>query len=593
MMNIRFEGKSYLNWVVPVLCLGLAFSHGLFLYGGSSGHDDVYITYWAAKALGDFGKIINYNGEALEQSSSLLHVMMLTILYKVSGIPLPILGVFLSATMGGLTILAAWRLAVFLKIRSAWFVALFCALFPYLVYWSFGGLETTLVAFIAVLLVYSVILYLTQKISLFLCIFAILSISAYIIARPEAIFVVLAFLIGIALYFLAHNLLLKKRSDFTYGKFYYIKLMILVGISLAIFTVLSFWRYEIFGQIFPQPVYAKTSGLQLSKFLPGIGYFFKQYWLPSLVILTGLTVFAINDTLRHHTHERKSAAFAIVISFMVATLAFVVSSGGDWMEGGRFFVPMLPLLVISGLYAVSRLPKLLGTIVLVFLTLSASIETAKFLAYESRGIPLLRAKAVYSPVWRYFELSEEAFSWFEKVNRPHLRDIPFIVMLDTVVKRLLAAQSEQVTILSHKMGMVPFYIAKNHFGKVELIDRAGITSNHFTRCNVTRHLTKAKYGLRLGYRYLFSHFNEIQSKCNIKPPAIIYDLNEAGGRNLVEKKGYRIVYAQSGFIVAGYSWVRRKQKVHQYLAVRADLLKRVGKLEPRFYQWPSPKYPVK
>jgi hypothetical protein len=128
-------------WFLPVLCVGIAFLHGLFLYSASSSMDDVYITYWVAKTLSNFGTIINYNGEVLEQSSSLLHVIILAVLHRLSGISLPNLGIYFSALMGGLTMLAAWRLACFLKVRSAWFVVLFCAWFPYLVYWSFTGLE--------------------------------------------------------------------------------------------------------------------------------------------------------------------------------------------------------------------------------------------------------------------------------------------------------------------------------------------------------------------------------------------------------------------------------------------------------------------
>ncbi|EDN68036.1 membrane protein [Beggiatoa sp. PS] len=182
------EQKIFSIWLIPILCVVIAFLHGLFLYGAASGRDDPYITYWAAQALSDFGKIVNYNGEAVEQSSSLLHVILLAILYKISNISMPVLGVFFSAMMGALTILAAWRLAIFLNLKAAWFVALFLALFPYLVYLSFSGLETTLVAFIVVLLVYSVIRFLTEKISFSLLIFIILSIGAYILSRPEAIF---------------------------------------------------------------------------------------------------------------------------------------------------------------------------------------------------------------------------------------------------------------------------------------------------------------------------------------------------------------------------------------------------------------------
>ena len=42
----------------------------------SSGRDDVYITYGPALALAETGSISNWNGEAVEQSSSLLDVVL-------------------------------------------------------------------------------------------------------------------------------------------------------------------------------------------------------------------------------------------------------------------------------------------------------------------------------------------------------------------------------------------------------------------------------------------------------------------------------------------------------------------------------------
>ena len=44
---------------------------GYALYG-SAGHDDSHITFWASYTLSEFGEIVNYNGDRIEQSSSLL-----------------------------------------------------------------------------------------------------------------------------------------------------------------------------------------------------------------------------------------------------------------------------------------------------------------------------------------------------------------------------------------------------------------------------------------------------------------------------------------------------------------------------------------
>ncbi|AUX28516.1 MULTISPECIES: hypothetical protein [Sorangium] len=46
-----------------------------FVLLSAPGHDDSHITYWAAHTLEEHGQILNYNGERVEQSSSLAHVL--------------------------------------------------------------------------------------------------------------------------------------------------------------------------------------------------------------------------------------------------------------------------------------------------------------------------------------------------------------------------------------------------------------------------------------------------------------------------------------------------------------------------------------
>src|SRR5579859_1571474 len=96
--------------VVVFLVLGFA----LFR---STGQDDSYISYWPAYALAKFGRILNYNGEALEQSSSLLWVLILGVLTAITRVPVPLLGPLLSIAGGILAVVVASRLAARLDRR--------------------------------------------------------------------------------------------------------------------------------------------------------------------------------------------------------------------------------------------------------------------------------------------------------------------------------------------------------------------------------------------------------------------------------------------------------------------------------------------
>src|SRR5205823_6356386 len=118
---------------------------GFFLFG-PTGQDDSYISYWPAYTLAKFGRILNYNGQAVEQSSSLLWVFCLGLLAFITRAPVPLLGPLVSIAAGALAILVASRLAARISGRVQIWAVLFTATACYLVYWSLSGMETTLAA---------------------------------------------------------------------------------------------------------------------------------------------------------------------------------------------------------------------------------------------------------------------------------------------------------------------------------------------------------------------------------------------------------------------------------------------------------------
>ncbi|HNL92071.1 MAG TPA: hypothetical protein PKH01_04140, partial [Pseudomonadales bacterium] len=67
------------SWTFPLSTVLLLLLGGFFL-GFSGGVDDAHITYWAAESLVRNGEILNYNLDRVEQSSSLLQVLVLGLL---------------------------------------------------------------------------------------------------------------------------------------------------------------------------------------------------------------------------------------------------------------------------------------------------------------------------------------------------------------------------------------------------------------------------------------------------------------------------------------------------------------------------------
>ena len=72
---------------------------GLVLFP-SAGRDDSYITFWPAETLAERGSIENYNGAAVEQSSSLAFVALIAAVVRTTGLPVVVAAWLLGITAG-------------------------------------------------------------------------------------------------------------------------------------------------------------------------------------------------------------------------------------------------------------------------------------------------------------------------------------------------------------------------------------------------------------------------------------------------------------------------------------------------------------
>ncbi|MFP5304318.1 MAG: hypothetical protein ACLGI7_00660, partial [Gammaproteobacteria bacterium] len=169
----------------------------LLLIGGalfpSSGRDDVHIAFWSAWTLIEHGALLNYSGEALEQGSSLLHILLLALVAAITGLEIADIATPLSILFAALAVVEAGRLAQRLGASMHWAVALAATSTP-LVYWAFGALESTLVAYIVTAFVRSSIEALAPSANEARPLMrAVLWGVLYLLARPEAVFVATAF----------------------------------------------------------------------------------------------------------------------------------------------------------------------------------------------------------------------------------------------------------------------------------------------------------------------------------------------------------------------------------------------------------------
>lgn len=544
------------NFLLPLspyfLLVGLSLA-----FFSSTGRDDSHITYWGAWSLSHFGELLNYSGQRVEQSSSLLQVILLFILYKLSGIPIPTIGGFLSLFAALYSIWMMGRLAdrlSFSKLQSQLFLATSA---PFM-YWALGGLESTLVAGILVSFLASYISTANKR-SLLSFIGTTFWITLFLMVRPESIFVLVAF------YFL---LILMSR----FNKEIISLNLILLLITTLIFALIVAWRYWYFGDIFPQPVSAKigSSITLIEKAQVGIRYIaysIEQYPLLLIVIAPFIAIFKLIGTKKDKFPYANLALLALFISYLL----FILFSGGDWMEGARFFVPIVPLMAcLLFIYCKNIFHRKGVFIVLILINLGCLIYFAK---NYSTGVYFGDQTYAIKADENAFEKIEK-FSFFELRNRVHYRDIPFINAARPVIDHYKKINlGSDLNILSIQAGMVAYHLFKDGYGSLKFIDAMALSTRHFSDCVLAKDWGRNSGGVVFRYEEYLVNINQFKNQCGIPVPDFIFDLDDDQGHRatLLEKNGYTILIVQKGSLRGAKPLPGGYVGFNQFLAIRNDL----------------------
>ncbi len=541
-----------------VLPLFLFLIIGVVLFP-SAGRDDVHITYWSAHALSNFGEILNYNGARIEQSSSLLHTLILASLNYITHINIVNIGTFVSIFFGLLTIHLIGILSFIMK-QEKLFPQIFASTAVPLLYWSFGGLETSIVSStILFLLITTIKFSSTTTIENYLL--AVVAIILYLLVRPEAFFVASLFL-----FIPSFISFLKKEKYFHF-------LMLFVTTSF-LFIIITTFRYSYFGAISPQPVEAKIGTSIIEKIHSGISYYFKSATQYPIFILLALPIaFYMTIKIKETLKEKN---LIIIISMLLTYALFALLSGGDWMEGARFFVPTIgPAIVLASLFYIPLIEKKNAFIFGVLLNL---LFLVYFTMKHSTSYPIYNYKNYVAAM-----PNAKEFSLFEITNRVHYRDIPFIIELDNILEKV-TSNGILPTIMSIQAGMVPYHVFQKYYKQARFIDFRALSTRDFTTCKITNSLPKDQTGIVLTYEYFFSHFNSLHESCDIAAPDIIYDLDWKDLRRvrIIEQSGYTLVYLQTGDIVNHGLFKSENVEGTQFIAVKTDIAKKLDLKIKRF-----------
>jgi len=560
------------NFLLPASFFLFVFL-GFFLFS-STGRDDAHITYWEARSLVKFGEILNYNGNRLEQSSSLLQVFMLSVLGKITGIDIEFLGKPFSIVFGIISLIEVYKLSILIDRDIKYPVLLSVALSPYFVYWSFGGLETTLATFTSLFLIISFGNYLeTQAVrkNVESLLVSSLSVLLFLTVRPENLIVMLFFLLSTVMIFVFEYYVVHKLDRITLLTEWY-KLSNLFLIALFLSLAILVFRIAYFGSSFPQPVLAKSDGISLSTIQEGWTYYKHTFSTSVAIILVAVfysigLFYAFFELFVASDNNVYSANIYIKISvaYTIVYMAFILFSGGDWMEGGRFFVPILPLTTISFLLALRNFLRSRFAFFTGILLLCEVISLFEFGGKYSTGMP----------IWDRIVLSEKysfsEYTWFEQRNRVNLRDMPAIFYMKEVINAISLVKEEPVYILSSQMGIVPYYVTPTFYKKIYWYDTFSLADDSFSQCSVTAGLPVSSNGMHVSYRYYFENKERIITLCQIPEPDVIYDLG-SDNADIVRLNGYDIVFLQRGEVLGRSTLIQGDVPATQFIAIKSELL---------------------
>jgi hypothetical protein len=398
-----------------------------------AGQDDKYITFWSARTLATEGAFLNYNGERLEQSSSLLFTVLLGALHAITRVSLPVLAVVLSAASSVVLVWVTGRLARRLDPKLELVTRLFTAFFTPVLYWAFSGTETTLAAALFVGLVDETLGYLDSGAKLRT---TCLWLAGYLLVRPESPLVVGAALAALLVLVPAMRGRVAKLGAWT------------VGMALCIVGA----RLAYFGKPLPQAPYGRV--LELYDVRAGIGYLLRGDQVASgASVVIAVALFS----------ERKNK---VIVAFAAAFVLFVIAAGGDWMLGARLLLPLCPLCIVLAL------PQNPTRASVGWIIGAELLFTLWFTHRYATSVPL-GTEIVFSRPESATALGEG--SWLERHNRVHARDLVFVPTL----KAAILEREGRPVVRSGQAGLVMFTIARDLPGRFWFIDAGCLTTkNH-------------------------------------------------------------------------------------------------------------------
>jgi hypothetical protein len=307
--------------------------------------DDAYISFRYAYNLAYHGELSFNLGQRVEGYTNFLWTVTLGLLLK-AGLRPDVMSRVLGAAFGVVVLVLLYALTRLYRggRRTGWDLLGPAMLAASMVFaaWCSGGLETQM---FSALTLAGVVLYLAEGAGRVRWRLSGLLFALSAMARPEGVM-----LFGLTgLHRLAANIFGQRRLLPTRAE------LLWVAGFVVPFGLFFAWRYSYYGWPFPNTYYIKAGGGATASITNwGIPYLWdfikdsKLFVLPAL-----LPLFWPRSTWRRdgvppeagRPGLRPLFVWSYVLLLALTYMAYVVAVGGDFMGGGRFFVPVLPLLM--------------------------------------------------------------------------------------------------------------------------------------------------------------------------------------------------------------------------------------------------------
>lgn len=538
---------------------------------GSGGHDDSHITYFVADAVARGWGFVNYDGDPIEQSSSLGFVVLLALLHLVTRVPVPVLAYVVGLVAGAAAVLQAHRLAERLAPGTGPFAAWMTATSFGLVYWSTSGMETALAAALAPTLVLAIGDLVgdeardARRMSRVRLAVLVVVALAFTSVRPEYTVVSL----GVALVLLVLGLCLAVDRRRTF---------IAAGVMTASAAVLVGFRVLVFGATVPNPVSAKMGSFDLEHGALYLYMFSRESNLALTIAGAAGAVLGLLVLLSSARRgQPRALSVAVTAALVFALLAFPVAVGGDWMEHGRFLVPAIAMLAASTATLarlVSSARQRLVHVALAAIAIYGAVAGKRQVVSEyRRSVGLVQAQRLNAALAGG---GAQAFSAVEIANEAHLRDAPLVLALLQILEDLGPTPESPIMIASGQAGMVLYYAALHHYGRIRFIDMYSLTTSEVSRCYPEAIKRRSPLGILLGYPEVL-RAGELERRCGMARPDIVFNSSLPTRSLQLKENGYVIVYRQGG-------WAFGDTALRGFIAVRQELADRAG-LEHRYFRW--------